>query len=332
MSAFYETVADLPEPLPVFPLEGALLLPRGQLPLNIFEPRYLSMFEDALGRGRVLGIIQPGDEAAEDGAPLQQVGCVGRITSFSETEDGRMIVSLTGVARFRVQQELQVLTPYRQVEADYGPYGSDLIADIGALDVNRDGLVDVLRRYLEANNMSADWDAIEQSGNEALVNSLSIISPYGLKEKQALLEAGSLAERVSNRSWRGVPGGCPRRESAGGGASPTTRTSRQVAYVSRPSAEFHIQRSSVVMAKLTFCVLHVQRQRTGITSFDQSSQHTVARHGRTQRIQALCIRLPSCRDVQRILRVRRAVVVVGKRWRCKKSLNNNRSAPALCRW
>jgi Lon protease-like protein len=121
---------------------------------------------------------------------------VGRITSFSETEDGRMIVSLTGVARFRVQQELQVLTPYRQVEADYGPYGSDLIADIGALDVNRDGLVDVLRRYLEANNMSADWDAIEQSGNEALVNSLSIISPYGLKEKQALLEAESLAERT----------------------------------------------------------------------------------------------------------------------------------------
>ena len=196
MPAFYETVDDLPEQIPVFPLEGALLLPRGQLPLNIFEPRYLSMFEDALARGRVLGIIQPGDEAADDGVPLQQVGCVGRITSFSETEDGRMIVSLTGIARFRVQQELQVLTPYRQVEADYGPYGSDLIADIGALDVNRDGLVDVLRRYLEANNMSADWDAIEQSGNEALVNSLSIISPYGLKEKQALLEAESLAERT----------------------------------------------------------------------------------------------------------------------------------------
>ena len=196
MPAFYETVDDLPKQLPVFPLEGALLLPRGQLPLNIFEPRYLSMFEDALGRGRVMGIIQPGDEAAEDEAPLQQVGCVGRITSFSETEDGRMIVSLTGIARFRVQQELQVLTPYRQVEADYRAYGSDLIADVGALDVNRDGLVDVLRRYLEANNMSADWEAIEQSGNEALVNSLSIISPYGLKEKQALLEAESLSERA----------------------------------------------------------------------------------------------------------------------------------------
>ena len=121
---------------------------------------------------------------------------MGRITSFSETEDGRMIVSLTGIARFRVQQELQVLTPYRQVEADYRAYGSDLIADVGALDVNRDGLVDVLRRYLEANNMSADWEAIEQSGNEALVNSLSIISPYGLKEKQALLEAESLSERA----------------------------------------------------------------------------------------------------------------------------------------
>ena len=196
MSAYYETVDNLPEHLPVFPLEGGLLLPRGQLPLNIFEPRYLSMFEDALGRGRVLGIIQPSDEAAEDGAPLQQVGCVGRITSFSETEDGRMIVSLTGIVRFRVQQELQVLTPYRQVAADYRAYSSDLIADVGALDVNRDGLVDVLRRYLEANNMSVDWEAIEQSGNEALVNSLSIISPYGLKEKQALLEAETLAERA----------------------------------------------------------------------------------------------------------------------------------------
>jgi Lon protease-like protein len=193
----YETVDDLPQTVPVFPLAGVLLLPRGQLPLNIFEPRYLDMFEDALGRGRMIGILQPIDGQEDDSAPqLQKVGCIGRITSFSETEDGRMIVSLTGVARFRVAEELDVTTPYRQIAADYRPYNSDLIADIGALDVNREGLLDVLRRYLERNNMAADWDAIEQSGNEALVNSLSIISPYGVQEKQALLEAESLAERA----------------------------------------------------------------------------------------------------------------------------------------
>ncbi len=193
----YETVDDLPQTVPVFPLAGVLLLPRGQLPLNIFEPRYLDMFEDALGRGRMIGILQPVDGQEDDSVPqLQKVGCIGRITSFSETEDGRMIVSLTGVVRFRVAEELDVTTPYRQIAADYRPYNSDLIADIGALDVNREGLLDVLRRYLERNNMAADWDAIEQSGNEALVNSLSIISPYGVQEKQALLEAESLAERA----------------------------------------------------------------------------------------------------------------------------------------
>lgn len=193
----YETVDDLPQTVPVFPLAGVLLLPRGQLPLNIFEPRYLDMFEDALGRGRMIGILQPVDGQEDDSVPqLQKVGCIGRITSFSETEDGRMIVSLTGVVRFRVAEELDVTTPYRQIAADYRPYNSDLIADIGALDVNREGLLDVLRRYLERNNMAADWDAIEQSGNEALVNSLSIISPYGMQEKQALLEAESLAERA----------------------------------------------------------------------------------------------------------------------------------------
>ncbi len=193
----YETVDDLPQTVPVFPLAGVLLLPRGQLPLNIFEPRYLDMFEDSLGRGRMIGILQPVDGQEDDSVPqLQKVGCIGRITSFSETEDGRMIVSLTGVARFRVAEELDVTTPYRQIAADYRPYNSDLIADIGALDVNREGLLDVLRRYLERNNMAADWDAIEQSGNEALVNSLSIISPYGVQEKQALLEAESLAERA----------------------------------------------------------------------------------------------------------------------------------------
>jgi Lon protease-like protein len=121
---------------------------------------------------------------------------LGRVSSFSETDDGRMIVSLTGVARFAIAEELNVLTPYRQIRADYRPFESDLIADVGSLDVNREGVLDVLKRYLEANGMSADWSAIESSNNEALVNSLCIISPYGAQEKQAMLEAATLAERA----------------------------------------------------------------------------------------------------------------------------------------
>lgn len=194
MKRKYENVRDLPDTLPIFPLSGVLLLPRGQLPLNIFEPRYLAMFEDALGKGRLIGVIQPASDDDVEGA-VQKVGCVGRISAFSETDEARLVITLTGVARFRCVRELDVVTPYRQVEADYTPYADDLIADIGVLDVNRDGLIDVLRRYLDANGMSADWEAIERSGNETLVNSLSIISPYGLKEKQALLEAESLSER-----------------------------------------------------------------------------------------------------------------------------------------
>ena len=195
MSFDPEMISELPETVPVFPLEGVLLLPRGQLPLNIFEPRYLQMFEDALGKGRLLGLVQPyDDEGGTDN--LQRVGCLGRISSFSETDDGRMVVSLTGVARFAVAEELNVLTPYRQIRADYRPFESDLIADVGSIDVNREGVLDVLKRYLEANGMSADWSAIESSNNEALVNSLCIISPYGAQEKQAMLEAATLAERA----------------------------------------------------------------------------------------------------------------------------------------
>ena len=190
-----DDMTKLPDTVPVFPLEGVLLLPRGQVPLNIFEPRYLQMFDDALANGRLLGMVQPyDDESGVEG--LQKIGCLGRITSFSETEDGRMIVSLTGVARFSVAEELNVVTPYRQIRADYRPFESDLIADVGSLDVNREGVLDVLKRYLDTNGMQADWPAIESSNNEALVNSLCIISPYGAQEKQAMLEAATLAERA----------------------------------------------------------------------------------------------------------------------------------------
>lgn len=190
----FDTIDALPDTIPVFPLDGVLLLPRGHVPLNIFEPRYLDMFEDALARGRFVGLIQPANDATPPG--LAKVGCLGRVTSFNETDDGRMIVTLTGMARFRVAQELDVMTPYRQVAADYRGFESDLIADVGAIDVNREGVLDVLRRYLDINGMQADWEAIEASGNEALVNSLCIISPYGGQEKQAMLEATNLAERA----------------------------------------------------------------------------------------------------------------------------------------
>ena len=185
------TLGDLPVKIPIFPLSGALLLPRGQLPLNVFEPRYLQMLEDAFGRGRYLGIIQPLDN--QDA--LQSVGCLGRVTSFSETEDGRMIISLTGICRFHVAAEMPVTTPYRQVQADYQPFADDLTADVGALDVRRDALLDVLQQYLDATGLSVDWESINNASNETLVNSLSMISPCGPREKQALLEATSLSER-----------------------------------------------------------------------------------------------------------------------------------------
>ncbi len=194
MAQFYTSIDELPEIIPIFPLQAILLLPRGQLPLNIFEPRYLTMVEAAFSMGRVIGMIQP-LSANEDDHRLQNVGCLGRITSFSETEEKRMLISLSGITRFHVQEEMDVITPFRQIRADYTAYKEDLIVDVGTLDVNRDGLLHVLRRYLDHNNLSADWDAISQSSNEELVNSLSIISPYGAREKQALLEAESLAER-----------------------------------------------------------------------------------------------------------------------------------------
>jgi len=185
-------ISDLPSSFPVFPLSGVLLLPRGQLPLNIFEPRYLQMLDDALGRGRYLGMIQPLDENSDQLAP---VGCLGRISSFSEAEDGRMIISVTGICRFSVVEELPVTTPYRQVNASFESYVDDLIVDAGSFDVNREGLIDVLRRYLDASGLSVDWESVESSSNEALVNSLSMISPFGAREKQAMLEASSLGER-----------------------------------------------------------------------------------------------------------------------------------------
>ncbi len=202
MSGKYLKASDLPSRIPVFPLSGALLLPRTQVPLNIFEPRYLQMIEDALGTERLIGMIQPSVTAPtsnagiiEEKVPLHGVGTVGRITSFMETDDGRFLITLTGVSRFRVREELDTVTPYRQCFVDMHEYEGDLKAGLGEDDVSRDRLLDILKQYLETNGLSADWEAIKNAPNESLVNSLSVISPYGPEEKQALLEAKTLEDR-----------------------------------------------------------------------------------------------------------------------------------------
>jgi Lon protease-like protein len=199
MNAQYRRPIDLPEVIPVFPLPGALLLPRGQMPLNIFEPRYLAMIDDALRDGhRLIGMIQPDVAHAGpvDEPPLFRIGCVGRITHLAESGDGRYLIELTGVARFRVEQELPVKTEYRQCRVTYVPFASDFIARKGEEAVDREALLTALRAFMKANNLKADWEGIEQAPNEALVNALSMMSPYGPAEKQALLEAPDLKTRA----------------------------------------------------------------------------------------------------------------------------------------
>lgn len=193
----YNKPADLPQKLPVFPLPGALLLPRADLPLNIFEPRYLEMISDALSGERMIGIIQPRDDSDTAERPdLMKVGCAGRITSYAETPDGRMLVTLTGVSRFSIKSELSVDTAYRQVVANFKPFAIDLVMDLGAADVNRPALLTAFKDYLTANNMSADWSEINAASTEVLVNTLSLLAPYPASEKQALLEAPDLKTRA----------------------------------------------------------------------------------------------------------------------------------------
>jgi len=195
----YHGPGDLPETIPVFPLPGALLLPRGQMPLNIFEPRYLEMVDDALRDGhRMIGIIQPdaAHSQSEEHPKLFQVGCVGRITQFGETGDGRYILELTGIARFQVVEELTVLTPYRQCKVDFFPFVDDFVARKGEEDVDRDAVLDTLTKFLKANSLKVDWDGIRAAPNEALVNALAMMSPYGPAEKQAMLEAPDLKTRA----------------------------------------------------------------------------------------------------------------------------------------
>ena len=200
MSQRYRGPADLPQRLPVFPLSRAILLPRATLPLNIFEPRYLQMVEDVMSTSRVLGIVQPesGDEESPVArtAPLRRIGCTGRITSYEELDDGRFLISLTGIARFELTDEVMLAKPYRVCTVSYERFLSDFVAGAGEDEVDRPGLLTSLKAYLEARNLQADWSAIGKTPTETLVNSLAIASPYAREEKQALLEAADLKARA----------------------------------------------------------------------------------------------------------------------------------------
>ena len=198
MNAQYRGPIEMPGVIPVFPLPGALLLPRGQMPLNIFEPRYLAMVDDALRDGhRLIGMIQPdAANASSDKPSLYKIGCVGRITQLAESGDGRYLIELTGVARFRIEEEPKVATPYRQCRVTYAPFADDFIARKGENAVDRTALLAALTDFLKANDLKADWEGIENAPNEALVNALAMMSPYGAAEKQALLEAADLKTRA----------------------------------------------------------------------------------------------------------------------------------------
>jgi Lon protease-like protein len=196
-NAHYRLAKNLPSTIPIFPLEGALLLPGGRMPLNVFEPRYLQMVDEAIAGSRLIGIIQPSLDGAlrDDGEPeLCNVGCAGRIIAFSETGDGRYLISLQGVCRFRIAHELTVKTPFRQCKL--APFLADLDEDQAANEIDRPSLLKAFRAYLQANDLEADWESVSRAENAMLVNALSMMAPYGPAEKQALLEAADLKTRA----------------------------------------------------------------------------------------------------------------------------------------
>ncbi len=190
---------ELPAELPVFPLNGVLLLPRGRLPLNIFEPRYLNMFEHALGHQRLIGIVQPQVDgqaglSAPDGTALYRAGCAGRITSFQETTGGQIQLTLRGVSRFNIVDELPLMNGFRRARADFAPYKKDLSGEDDT-PIERQRLLSDLRAYFEMENIEADWDTIKQTPDDRLVTTLAMVCPFEPHEKQALLESADLAHR-----------------------------------------------------------------------------------------------------------------------------------------
>jgi Lon protease-like protein len=199
MAAFHPRPEDLPTEFAVFPLPGVLLLPRGKLPLNIFEKRYLAMVQDSLAAGRMFGMIQPDAHAAEtDGEPgLYRIGCLGRLSSFSETDDGRLLITLTGLTRFTIGAELEPRHGYRRVRADFSHYAGDLALTRPQVDIGRDNLLTALRGYFARRSVDANWDAIKGLSDDGLVITLAMACPFEPVEKQALLEAPDDADRAA---------------------------------------------------------------------------------------------------------------------------------------
>jgi len=188
--------AELPVILPIFPLTGVLLLPRGRLPLNIFEPRYLAMTRGALAGERLIGMVQPSDPTVqESNPPVYPTGCAGRITSFSETDDGRFLITLTGTGRFRIREELPLLEGYRRIVPDWTEFARDNEGEEEAR-FDRERLMRGLRAYFQQHQITADWDAVTSVPGERLVTSIAMICPFDPREKQALLEAPDLDERA----------------------------------------------------------------------------------------------------------------------------------------
>ncbi|MEM6480019.1 MAG: LON peptidase substrate-binding domain-containing protein [Pseudomonadota bacterium] len=185
---------DLPDTIPIFPLPGALLLPRARLPLHLFEPRYLAMLEDCIKtRHRLIGMVQPYE--GPGGERLHSIGCAGRVTAFSETDDGRYMITLAGISRFRVSEEVSGFTPYRRCEVDWSGFERDTGPTEKDAGFDRTVFMETLRRYFAAQALSTDWDSLKEAEDELLVNSLSMLCPFEPEDKQALLEAPSLATR-----------------------------------------------------------------------------------------------------------------------------------------
>ena len=189
-------VSDLPGTIPVFPLPGALLLPRARLPLHLFEPRYLQMLDDALKTShRLIGMVQPNEVKGRNGHGLHTIGCAGRVTQFSETEDNRYLITLSGISRFRVVKEVEGFTPYRRCDVNWDGFSRDQGRAEGDAAFDRPAFLDLLGRYFDARSLSADWDTLKEADDELLINSLSMMLDFDAEDKQALLEAPSLSTR-----------------------------------------------------------------------------------------------------------------------------------------
>jgi Lon protease-like protein len=199
MAAFHPRPEDIPSEFAVFPLAGALLLPRGKLPLNIFEPRYLAMVQDSLAGGRMFGMIQPDPGGADGqyGEALYRVGCLGRLSSFSETDDGRLLITLTGLVRFTIAAELGLHHGYRRVRGDFTGYMDDLTVERPPVDIEREKILAALRGYFARRSVDANWEAIRGLSDDGLVITLAMACPFEAVEKQALLEAPSDDDRAA---------------------------------------------------------------------------------------------------------------------------------------